>query len=130
MDDLVEGMVEAVKGKEDEDLDDSEVKDNNKENNPIQAQLRSQISSLEQKPNKTPQQQADLAAKKKQLAELLKKQNSNATNNAKPSDKSTFAVGYGIIGLVLIGQGKTLEQLKEENETKSDEDFQKTFEEY
>ncbi|CAG8662570.1 9711_t:CDS:10, partial [Ambispora gerdemannii] len=80
-----------------------------------QAQLLSQITTLEQIPTKTPQQQADLAAKKKRLAELLKKkQDSSHTNNAKPSDKTVLIIGCGIVGIVLIGLVLILTEPNEE----------------
>jgi len=66
-----------------------------------QSQLRSQITSLEQKPNKTPAEQAELEEKRKRLQELLKKQNDNANNTTKPSDKTALVVG-GVIGILFI----------------------------
>ncbi|CAG8616005.1 6409_t:CDS:10 [Ambispora gerdemannii] len=55
-------------------------------------QLRSQITQLEQNSNKTPAQQSELEAKKKRLAELLKKQdssnNSVSKNNLNSGEKS------------------------------------------
>jgi len=83
---------------------------NQKNNNQIihtqKEQLQTEITSLEKKPNKTPAEQAELEAKRKrlqELEELLKKQNSNANNTTKPSDKTTLYIGCGVVGVVLIG---------------------------
>jgi|SRR6185503_12658544 len=119
MNDLVEGMEETIKG---EELDDSDIDNSiddpasNSSANAIerqqnlteqqQQQLQTEIITLEQKPNKTPTEQAELEEKRKrlqELEELLKKQNSNANNTTKPSDKTSLVIGCGVIGVVLIG---------------------------
>jgi hypothetical protein len=64
--------------------------------------LEREIKTLTQKPTRTQTEEAFLTSKKKELAELLAKQNSSNTNTAKPSDKTAFILGCGIIAVVLI----------------------------
>ncbi|PWU07016.1 MAG: hypothetical protein C5B43_00930 [Verrucomicrobia bacterium] len=81
---------------------DSNYTRENKENKNI-VKLQSQITNLENKPNKTKAEQALLEEKKKQLEELLnKKKNNSNTNTAKPSDKTGLYIGCGTIGLFVL----------------------------
>ena len=68
-------------------------------------QLQSQITTLENKPNKTKEEQTELETKKKRLQELLAKMKgkSNLEVNKDKGDKTGFYVGLGVIGVVLIG---------------------------
>ncbi|CAI2178292.1 15689_t:CDS:2 [Funneliformis geosporum] len=82
--------------------------------------LQKEIKVLESKPTKNPLEEVLLADKKKELAELLKKQSNSHVNNAKPSDKTALYIGLGVIGVVLVGflvlgQGYSPEQLVNDN---------------
>jgi len=73
-----------------------------------QQQLQIEITNLENEPNKTAEQQAELATKKKRLQELerlLDQKNNISTNNAQPSDKTSLVIGGGVIGVFLVGFG-------------------------
>lgn len=64
--------------------------------------LEREIKELENKSNKTPTEQTLLDSKKKRLEELLKKQSDSNTNSSKPSDKTGFYIGCGVIGLFAL----------------------------
>src|SRR5206468_75927 len=72
---------------------------------PIETQitnLEREIKELENKPTRTQVEEALLTEKKKELEELLKKQQGANTNIAKPKDKTALYVGLGIVGVVLV----------------------------
>lgn len=54
------------------------------------------------KPTRTLAEESLLVTKRKQLAELLKQQNSSNASSAKSSDGISFYVGCGVIGTLLI----------------------------
>jgi hypothetical protein len=72
-----------------------------------QSHLRTRIQQLEQKPSKTPQEEAELVAKRQQLAELEKKLRELERKNQeqKPKNKSWgLIIGGTVVGVVgLVG---------------------------
>src|SRR5207248_9693803 len=64
--------------------------------------LQKEIQELTNKPAKTKSEERVLDSKKKELAELLKEQNSSNTNAAKPSDKTALYVGCGVVGIFTL----------------------------
>jgi len=65
-------------------------------------QLQQDISNLENKPNKTKEEQTLLEKKKKELEELLNRKNNSNDSSSKPGDKTTLYLGLGIIGVFLV----------------------------
>jgi len=85
------------------EIEDKKNKDNpNKEDNLTQQQLQTEITNLENKPNKTQEEQALLDSKQKELGELLKRQSDSNANTAKHSDKIGLYVGCGMVGIILV----------------------------
>ena len=104
-DDLVEGMGEAVESKEgldNSDIDNSDSDISNTRESKNIMKLQSDITNLENKPNKTKEEQALLEEKKKELEELLRRKNNSNISNSKPSDKTGLYIGCGVVGIVLI----------------------------
>src|SRR6266511_1356230 len=72
---------------------------------PLTAQisnLQREIKNLEIKKFRNQVEEVLLTSKKKELAELLAKQNGANTNSAKPSDKTALYVGGGIICCLVL----------------------------
>jgi len=101
----VEGMGEAVESKEgldNSDIDNSDSDISNTRESKNIMKLQSDITNLENKPNKTKEEQALLEEKKKELEELLRRKNNSNISNSKPSDKTGLYIGCGVVGIVLI----------------------------
>jgi len=81
-----------------------------------QKQLQSQITNLENKPNKTKAEQTELERKKKELEELLKRKDNS--NSSKPSDKTSIYVGCGVVGIVLIFSIFIIARIRKKNKNK------------
>ncbi|CAJ0747803.1 1576_t:CDS:2 [Entrophospora sp. SA101] len=65
--------------------------------------LEREIKELENKSARTQTEEALLTSKKKELAELLKKEDSsNASDSSKPKDKTALYVGCGVVGLFTL----------------------------
>ena len=64
--------------------------------------LQKEIKELESKLNKTQTEQALLDSKKRELEELLKKQNNANTTDNKPSDRTGLYIGLGIVGTLVL----------------------------
>ena len=62
--------------------------------------LEKEIQTLTNKPTKTKAEERVLESKKKELEELLKKQNN--TTETKPNDKIGLYIGCGMVGIVLL----------------------------
>ncbi|CAG8690309.1 14263_t:CDS:2, partial [Ambispora leptoticha] len=87
--------------------------------------LQKEIKQLESKSTRTKVEEVLLSEKKKELEELLKKQNNSDTNNAKPTDKTALVIGCGVVATILIFDGVCKRDSDLENKGKTREEITK-----
>ncbi|CAI2184648.1 4132_t:CDS:10 [Funneliformis geosporum] len=80
--------------------------------------LQKEIKILETKATKNSLEEVLLSSKKKELEELLKRQNNSNINNSKPADKVILYIGCGIVGVALTCDTNFTEELQKEREAK------------